>query len=131
MVDVTHEVPFPEQNAENRQKPASRSIKITRQKRGIDVINDDGNKKHENVDTLKLFNSKHTISEDVSADNYEIFPEKDRDRYRLRAKLTIMKDDVQNVLPIAKVRFSAYKVKFLFKNILTQLIISLMQLSFL
>ena len=103
MSDVIHEVNVPEQNAENN-NPAARSIKMTRQKRGLDFINDDGNKKHENMDTLKLFHSKHTISEDVSADNYEMFPEKDRDRYRLRAKLTIMKDDVQNVLPIAKVR---------------------------
>ena len=65
-----------------------------------------GNEENDNMDTMKLFQSKHSISEDVSLDNYEMFPEKDRDRYRLRAKLTIMKDDVQNVLPIAKVRFA-------------------------
>ena len=56
-------------------------------------------------ETWKLSQPTHSIiyDEDSSVDNYEMFPEREIDRYRLRAKLTIMKDDVQAVLPIAKV----------------------------
>ena len=62
-----------------------------------------------NVESLKLSESENAISEDSSVDNYEMFPEMDRDRYRLRAKLTIMKDDVQTVLPITKVKIDLYQ----------------------
>ena len=72
----------------------------SRQKRGVEIISKN---KEENVESLKLSESENAISEDSSIDNYEMFPEMDRDRYRLRAKLTIMKDDVQTVLPITKV----------------------------
>ena len=72
----------------------------SRQKRGVEIIS---RNKEENVESLKLSESENAISEDSSVDNYEMFPEMDRDRYRLRAKLTIMKDDVQTVLPITKV----------------------------
>ena len=72
----------------------------SRQKRGVEIIS---RNKEENVESLKLSESENAISEDPSVDNYEMFPEMDRDRYRLRAKLTIMKDDVQTVLPITKV----------------------------
>ena len=73
----------------------------SRQKRGVEIIS---RNKEENVESLKLSESENAISEDSSVDNYEMFPEMDRDRYRLRAKLTIMKDDVQTVLPITKVK---------------------------
>ena len=73
----------------------------SRQKRGVEIISSN---KEENVESLKLSESENAISEDSSVDNYEMFPEMDRDRYRLRAKLTIMKDDVQTVLPITKVK---------------------------
>ena len=73
----------------------------SRQKRGVEIIS---RNKEENVESLKLSESENAISEDSSIDNYEMFPEMDRDRYRLRAKLTIMKDDVQTVLPITKVK---------------------------
>ena len=72
----------------------------SRQKRGVEIIS---RNEEENVESLKLSESENAISEDSSVDNYEMFPEMDRDRYRLRAKLTIMKDDVQTVLPITKV----------------------------
>ena len=73
----------------------------SRQKRGVEIIS---RNKEQNVESLKLSESENAISEDSSVDNYEMFPEMDRDRYRLRAKLTIMKDDVQTVLPITKVK---------------------------
>ena len=59
----------------------------------------------------KLSHPTHSIilDEDSSVDNYELFPEREIDRYRLRAKLTIMKDDVQSVLPIAKVSIISKK----------------------
>ena len=79
----------------------------SRQKRGVEIIS---RNKEENVESLKLSESENAISEDSSVDNYEMFPEMDRDRYRLRAKLTIMKDDVQTVLPITKV-----KIDYLYK----------------
>ena len=75
----------------------------SRQKRGVEIIS---RNKEENVESLKLSESENAISEDSSVDNYEMFPEMDRDRYRLRAKLTIMKDDVQTVLPITKVKIN-------------------------
>ena len=77
----------------------------SRQKRGVEIIS---RNKEENVESLKLSESENAISEDSSVDNYEMFPEMDRDRYRLRAKLTIMKDDVQTVLPITKVKIKIY-----------------------
>ena len=63
-------------------------------------------------ETWKLSQPTHSIiyDEDSSVDNYEMFPEREIDRYRLRAKLTIMKDDVQAVLPIAKVLMILKKI---------------------
>ena len=76
----------------------TRTTKTSRRRR--DVLS---NKTPEEV--WKLSQPTHSIiyDEDTSVDNYEMFPEREIDRYRLRAKLTIMKDDVQSVLPIAKV----------------------------
>ena len=83
-------------------KPETNVRKDTRRKRGIQMINS-GEKSFENVDTLKFVDSVSSTSDDLHFDHYESFPERDRNRYRLRAKLSIMKDDVQTVLPIAKV----------------------------
>ena len=77
--------------------------KDSRQKRGIEIRKDDVDNHSGNIDMLRVGEHIIAASEDITAENYEMFPERDRDRYRLRAKLTIMKDDVQTVLPIAKV----------------------------
>ena len=76
----------------------TRTTKSGRRKR--DVVSNETPK-----EVWKLSQPTHSIiyDEDTSVDNYEMFPEREIDRYRLRAKLTIMKDDVQSALPIAKV----------------------------
>lgn len=79
--------------------------KAARRKRGIEIIKD-GQKQLDGIDSLKLTDSISILSEDLHFDHHETFPERNRDKYRLRAKLSIMKDDVQTVLPIAKVNIN-------------------------
>ena len=93
----------------DHQEDDLRTTKSGRQKRE-DLNNNNG--KFE--DTRNMNHATHSIisDEDVSVDNYEMFPEREIDRYRLRAKLTIMKDDVQSVLPITKVNSTRYFVRY-------------------
>lgn len=111
MDGVTKETYIPEESLD-QQEDDVRTTKSGRQKRE-DLNNNNG--KFE--DTRNMNHATHSIisDEDVSVDNYEMFPEREIDRYRLRAKLTIMKDDVQSVLPITKVIYALFRKIYLYK----------------
>ena len=96
--NILEDISLSKDDLESKQETIIR--KAAREKRGIEIIKnaEDG---FSNIDTLKLTDSISTISEDLPLDHHDSFPERDRDKYRLRAKLSIMKDDVQTVLPIA------------------------------
>ena len=101
----------------------TRTTKSGRRKR--DVLSNETPK-----EVWKLSQPTHSIiyDEDTSVDNYEMFPEREIDRYRLRAKLTIMKDDVQSVLPIAKVLLISFS-KFVQLNIKLKCAVILSQID--
>ena len=101
--NILEDLSLSKDNLESKQETNIK--RVTRHKRGIEIIKD-GEEDFDSVDTLKPTDSISIISEDLPFDHYETFPERDRDKYRLRAKLSIMKDDVQTVLPIAKVNIN-------------------------
>ena len=111
MDDVAKETSMTEESLDH-QEDDMRTTKPGRQKRE-DLNNNNGKPE----DIRKLSQPTHSIifDEDVSVDNYEMFPEREIDRYRLRAKLTIMKDDVQSVLPITKVIYALFRKIYLNK----------------
>ena len=89
-------------NDEFERKRTAQSREHTRQKRGFEIIKNDSSDSG-NSDNLKSPKESIATSDDVFLEHHEPLSARDRDRYRLRAKLSIMKDDVQTVLPIAKV----------------------------
>ena len=100
---LTHETIVLTDELEKRQMTQNQTSGRKKRESAM-IINEYNN--HDNMDSLKLAVSTGSTAENVFFNHHDPSVIRDRDRYRLRAKLSIQKDDVQTVLPIAKVCFS-------------------------
>ena len=92
-------------NDKSATKQAAQTDEHMRRKRGLEIIKND-HSDPKNADSLMYPKESILESDDVFLEHHDPLSARDRDKYRLRAKLSIMKDDVQTVLPIAKVCLS-------------------------